>query len=45
MDTNKNKYIKPSTQAYDFKMESNLLVASQLRGSVPFKWGNPAFDR
>jgi len=45
MDTNKNKYIKPSTQAYDFKMESNLLVASELRGDAPLHWGNPIFDR
>ena len=45
MDTNQKIYLKPSTQVYDFKMESNLLVASQLKGSVPLNWGNPAFDR
>ena len=45
MDTNKKIYIKPSTQVYDFKMESNLLVAGQLRGDAPLIWGNPGFDR
>ena len=45
MNTNRKIYSKPLTTVYEINVESNLLVASELKGNPPFTWGNPAFDR
>lgn len=44
MDMKKKIYSKPSTTVYELKMQSNLLVASELDGDNPFDWGNPIID-